>query len=235
MVDDQNIRLQGQQEEVKKEEQRLQQNPATPSVRVPSGRRVGKKSKKGLIVAIVVVILLILGGLGWFILREPSIETKPEEESVLSVQEFQQPTVPPTPTAARIARSEVVIEVLNGTGIPREAGLLQTKLGGLGYENIEVANADQQDRTSASATFSSSLSSEAVDEITELLEDVYKSVDTKTSSALEVDAQIITGIRKDYVPPTATPTSEPTPTPEEAGTPTPTGSVTPTQTPTPTP
>ncbi len=187
-------------------------------VTFPTRRRKRFKIDKRLLI---VVVILIIGGLaGWFIFTKPEIE-KPTEPTPTPL--FEETT--PTPTPKPVNKDEIKIKVLNGTGIAKEAAFLQEELQGIGYSQIEVGNAENEDYVETEVTFSSSLSQEAVDEITDKLKDLYKEVDKKTSRSLDVDVIIITGYRKGHTP---TPPPTPTTTPTEGATPTATPSATPT-------
>lgn len=183
-------------------------------------RKKLKINKKSLIT---IVGVLIIGGLaGWLIFRGGESEEVREPSPTPGLEEI---TSTPTPISALIEKDKIRIEVLNGTGIAQEAAYLQGKLADLGYSDIETGDADSEDYVETEVTFSSGLAQEVIDEITQQLESIYKQVDTKTSSSLDVDVQVITGYRKGHTP---TPTQTPTPTPAEEATPTSTPSATPT-------
>ena len=217
------------------EEQQKQQPPKTPirtqsqsKVSFPSSPRRKKQMNKRIFV--VLGILLFAGAAGWLIFRgskspsTPSPTPTPFIEGTSTIS---------TPTPVLVDKSEIEIEVFNGTGIVREASFLQGKLRNLGYTEIETGNAKDQDEseTVTKVTFSSSVPEEVVDEITEELEEIYKEVDVRTSRSLEVDIQIITGLRKGKTAPSPTPTPETSPSPSPTPSPTPTGTITPSPTP----
>ena len=183
-----------------------------------SRRENGKSKKKKFIILFAVVLL---AGIGIYLILK-GLGSKEELTIVAS----------PSPTVAGVAttpfpdsgnsepapdKSTISIQVLNGTGISGEAGFLQGKLKGLGYTKVDAGNASSTDNETTTVTFSSSLSADVVSEITDLLKENYKRVDTKTSSSLTGDAQIVTGLREGQ---TSIPSS--TPTPSSSSTPTPT-------------
>lgn len=183
-------------------------------------RKKGRFDKRYLL--IIIVIAAIAAGV-WFLLRDPKIEVEPlsEEETI---EETSEPTS--KPTSQPVDREEISINILNGTGIPKEASLLQGKLRDLGYTDIEVGNADTKDFVVTEATFSSKVPDDVKDEIIEELEDTYKEVDSKTGSSA-TDITIIIGYKKGHTPtpspaPTTAPTQTPTPTESISATPTPT-------------
>jgi hypothetical protein len=194
-------------------------SPATPPQ--PMKKKGGKK--KGL--AFLLVIAAI--GVGIFLIVKGSGDSKTETSPTPDSNLYDFATPDSTSTPEPVDREDVSIEVLNGTGIAREASYLQGKLADLGYTDIELGNADEQDNETTQVTFSSSTPDEVIDEITEELEGLYEDVETSTSRSQEdVDVQIITGLKKGQTPkpestetPEASPTESPTPTP----TPSPTG------------
>jgi len=181
------------------------------------------KGKKVFVILIVIIILVAAGaGAAWFLSERQSSSSATVSPTPTLVQI---PTPTPTPIAREVERSEVTIQIMNGTGVPGEASFLQGELEDLGYETIEVGNADETDQTVTEVTFASDLPLEIIDEITELLNDLYTGVRVVNSQTTPVDISIITGPR------VSTPSSTtPTPTTGAQGTPT----LTPTLTPTPT-
>ena len=204
-----------------------QQNISEKPTRTTSQRKAsqGKPVNKKKLVWIVIVIIAVLGlaAGGYYILKEP--EFKGEDvinNGELSAPEYEEPTKIPTPTQEPVEREGVSMQILNGTGIEGEASYLQGKLRNLGYEEIEVANAKNQENEEAQVTFSDDLSSEVVDELTDYLKDVYEDIDFDTSSSTEYDVEILTGLRSGQTLPTPQPTEaeEPTPTASPSATPT---------------
>ena len=174
-------------------------------------------------------ILALVGVLGYLIYRSTASQ---EPEATPAPVETFAPIEEATPEAspASVDKSKVKIEVQNGTGITGEAAYLQTQLKNLGYTNISVGNASSQDQTKTTVTFAKSLSSTIVDEITKKLKDLYKEVETKTSSTSSIDVLVVTGLRKGA---TAKPSA--TTTPKSTVKPTSSASPSSSSTPTPTP
>lgn len=222
-----------------KAENSSQETPTTTTVVTPKSSHEVRSSGKGKTIKIAVAIiigLLVLGGGAWFILSEPESKKEPQSEPSLIQPETLTPTVAPTLTPRPVIKADVRIQILNGTGIAKEATFLQGKLRDLDYTEIELDNAETQDeeREMTTVTFSASIQEEVVEEITARLREIYRGIETKSSVSLaDFDVLIITGLRKGYVAPTTVPTPQntPTPTPDASLTPTPT----PTGGPTPTP
>lgn len=202
----------------------------TPNITVPQTRELPKKPRKGLKIFIILAIVATAAIGGFLILQGLNEETEilpsPTSSSLVSEPTSESPPV----EEEKVDKKEVSIQVLNGTGIPKEGSFLQTELEKVGFADIKTGNAETKNATSAVVTFSNSLSKSIVNEITQKLEDIYKEVDTKTSTGLDFDVVIVTGVRKGATPKaTATPTSKATATPSATTTPTPTS--TPTATP----
>lgn len=204
------------------------QEPARQEPTMGSNRSSGGSGFPKWIAAVVGVMLILAVG-GFFIARslgeagdaEPSpsgggLSTFPTPDS--------QPTTEPTstPEARDVEKSEVKIEVLNGTGTPGEASFLQGKLEDLGYEEISVANADSQEETKTTVTFADDLPKEIVDEITEELEEIYATVEAENGSVSGgMDVRILTGPRTGASAATPSPRAASTPTPRPTPTATP--------------
>src|SRR3990167_8781050 len=106
----------------------------------PEAASKPKKSAWKLLL-IIIIVLILLSVAAWFILGRNS-RTPIEVEDVTPTAFInEEPTLMPTPTLMEVDKSEVKIQVLNGTGIAGGAGILKTKLEGLGFSGIEVGNA----------------------------------------------------------------------------------------------
>ena len=199
--------------------------------RTPQTSGVDKKKPKVpvIFVLIIVIVVAILGIVFILNSRGETTETITAPSESLSTP----PTSTPTPTPIEEIDRNVSIEVLNGTGVAKEASYLQGKLATLGYEDIETGNSDSSNKEVTTVTFSAKIQEAVKDELTEELKKLYEEVSVKSSSSLKVDVSIVTGLRKGQSLPTATPTAgaTATPTPSATGTitptPTPTGTITP--------
>jgi hypothetical protein len=180
-------------------------------------RRTSGPGKKKLIIFLV---LLILCGIGGFLVFKgvtnrasegpspsPSLEATPFESETPVPEATTEPT-----TERKVDKKTVTIKVLNGTGIPKESGFLQTKLASLGYTKITVGNADSSDNSDAVVTFADDLPKSITEDITTLLNSTYKKVSSKTESGPDTDIVIVTGLRSGQ---TLAPSSSPKPTPSE--------------------
>lgn len=195
----------------------------------------GPKKNNGAKTLLIAGILILVGILGFVIFKSAtkkseviSIDSSTEDNLTTPTENETLPSPSPVPSASpvattkAVAKSGVSIEVQNGTGITGEAAYLQNQLKDLGYTKVNVGNASSQDATVTTVTFSKTLSSEIVDEITKKLQSLYQEVSVKTSSTQLGDVLIVTGPRKGTSvksTPTASPKSTPTASPKATSTP----------------
>ncbi|EKE04964.1 MAG: hypothetical protein ACD_19C00427G0011 [uncultured bacterium] len=175
---------------------------------------------------IIFIGLLILGGAGIFFFTKSAnspVATPTSSFGVTPIEDRETSTPAPTKSPEPVKKSEISIEIQNGTGITGEAKLLQDKLKTLGYSDITVGNASSTDNTETTVTFLKTLSQTAQDEIKKMLEGFYKTVNVKTSSTQKSDVVIITGLRGNQTTKpsaTATPRASSTASPSATATPT---------------
>ncbi|AKM82881.1 hypothetical protein A2422_02825 [Candidatus Woesebacteria bacterium RIFOXYC1_FULL_31_51] len=188
----------------------------------PTSYTVEPQSKGGKSKWLLIFIgLLILGGAGIFFFTRSSNKEEATPTPSFEVTNEETSTPLPTNTPAPVKKSEISIEIQNGTGITGEAAYLQEKLKVLGYSDIKVGNASSTDNTETTVTFLKTTPQTVQDEIKKELEKIYKTVNVKTSSTQTVDILIVTGLR-------GTQTSKPstTATPKASGTASPKPSAT---------
>jgi hypothetical protein len=201
---------------------------------------VGQPKKSGGVKTLLIVgVLVLVAILGFVIYKSAGTgdgEATPTPDFLdgLTTPSSEQaiPTVTPAASAspsAKVDKTKVEIQVQNGTGITGEAAYLQNQLSTLGYTNVKVGNSDTT-VSATSATFATSLDSAVVTEITQKLNAVYQTVNTKTASTGTFDVVIVTGLRKGATAKpagTATPGASPSASPTATKTPTPTPTSTP--------
>ena len=103
-----------------------------------------KKSNKtkNLILFLVVFLLVAIISALFYFFATGALKFETKEEEVVTVP-TEAPT--PTPTPVEFDRADITVEVLNGSGVGGAAGIMESFLEDLGYENIEVGNADNSD------------------------------------------------------------------------------------------
>jgi len=216
-------------EEKVEEEQRVQPTPVheqeSPSnVSFPT---VGEENKSGgaktLLIVGILVLVAILGFVIYKSASKKSTDTSTEASPFdnLTTPSSDQTAAPVSSPAASVDKTKIQVQVQNGTGIAGEAAYLQTQLGKLGYTNIKIANSSST-VTATTVTFSSTLGSGVVSEITQELNSIYQTVTTSTATSPTFDVVIIAGLKKGATPkPVATPTAAPTSTPSASPSPIP--------------
>ncbi|MBI1864075.1 LytR C-terminal domain-containing protein [Candidatus Woesebacteria bacterium] len=183
-----------------------------PQVGFPTPQPRQKKSMNPIII-IIPVFLLILGGLAYFVFKGSSTEESSSSPTPasreLSTVVTPSPVPSPSPSTSPADKGSLSLRVLNGTGIPGEAGYLQGILKNLGYTKIDTGNADTSDATSTTIVYLSSVPQSLIDEMVTKLKTVYKSVNSRLASVKgSFDIEITTGPRTG----SATQTSSPAPT-----------------------
>lgn len=218
------------------QEQEVQQSSYQESEQ-PSGvsfPTVGEQKKSGGAKTILIVgILILVAILGFVIYKSATKETDDTSFEQTSYEGLTTPSseqtvesITPVPSpVASVDKTKIKIQVQNGTGIAGEAAYLQTQLKDLGYADIKVGNSEST-VTTTTVTFSNSLDSSVVSEITQKLKAIYQTVSTNTSPSSTYDAVVVVGLKKGA---TAKPSTTPTATASATST------TTPTPTPTPTP
>jgi len=175
----------------------------------------GEKKSGGAKTLLIVGILILVAILGFVIYKsatkksgDTSLEATPFEDLTTPSSEQTVESVTPAPSpAATVDKTKIKIQVQNGTGITGEAAYLQTQLGGLGYSNIKTGNSSST-VTDTTVTFSSTLDSSVVTEITQKLNSIYQKVTSSTSSSATFDTVVVIGLRKGATPkPSTAPTT----------------------------
>lgn len=190
----------------------------------------GEKKNGGAKTLLIIGILVLVGILGYVIYKSASSKNEQGNIEVNvpynnlatpSTEETIAPTSTPAASpVASVDKEKLKVQVQNGTGITGEAAYLQNILKELGFTNVTVGNASSQDNDDTQVSFSSSVSSSVVTEVTNKLNATYQTVTKVSSTGTTYDIVIITGLRKGATAkPSATPTSSPTPKASPTATP----------------
>ena len=203
-----------------------QEDPIANDVSFPTNGGGGKKRILPKWIFAILGVLLILGGGIWFILQTPSdtaIEPNPTPV-VDSLSTFATPEATPDPgptaTPEPVDKSEIAIEILNGTGVPGEAGFLEDKLEAAGFKDLTAGNAESQSETETTVTFDREVASSVVEEISDLLKGIYTKVVAKKASLGSVQVRVVTGPRTGVSSATASPSATATPSSSPSPSPT---------------
>ena len=142
---------------------------------------------------------LVVGGFFYY-------KAKVGEESTATTQTPQAttPEATATPTPAEEVKLDTLkVNILNGSGIPGEAGKIQALLEEAGFADFETGNADNYNYTITEVTLKKGVSSAAFDAVKEALDEynVVKQEDTLDEDS-KFDVEIVTGTKKAATSPT---------------------------------
>lgn len=149
-----------------------------------------EKTNRKLFTAGLIVVLFIFGVTGWvFYLTNRYAEETTQEEITLEEGTTEEPTA--IPALTQLEREEITLEILNGSGVAGAAGDAAEVFEALGYEDVEIGNADE---TVGNELY---VSSDVEDLIDVLLEDVEEELDISSISGelddSDVSVRIILG------------------------------------------
>lgn len=149
-----------------------------------------EKGNKKLVRAGLIVLLFIFGVTGWvFYFTNRYSQKTAQEEITLEEGITEEPTA--NPAATQLEREEITLEILNGSGVAGAAGDAAEVFEALGYEDVEIGNADE---TEGNELY---VSSDIEDLIDVLLEDVEEELDISSISGelddSDASARIILG------------------------------------------
>jgi len=100
------------------------------------------KSSRWLLWATIILVTLATAVVGAVVVMHKS--TSQPVKEVLIEKPFPTPTTEPSPAPA-VSRSDVKVQVLNGSGIAGKAATAKTYLESLGYVNVKIGNASSTD------------------------------------------------------------------------------------------
>jgi hypothetical protein len=100
-----------------------------------------------------------------------------------------------SPSASLVAKSDLKLMVINGNGLPGDAGRLAKVLNGLGYTNSETDTADTQGQRVTSIQVSGRVPVSYLQELKTAVEDEYVQVTVSTVENSPTDIEITTGTR----------------------------------------
>lgn len=220
-------------EEEQNQSQESTQETYQPQEEKVSFPTVGAEKKSGGAKTLLIIgILVLVGILGYVIYQSASGKNEQEslEENIpynnLATSAPEATIVPSaspvSSPAASIDKEKLKVQVQNGTGITGEAAYLQNIIKELGFTNVSVGNAATQDNDDTQVSFSSSVPSSVVTEITNKLNATYQTVSKTSSTSTTYDIVIVTGLRKGATAkPSASPAASPTASPKPSPTATP--------------
>jgi hypothetical protein len=151
---------------------------------------VWNKSRLLLILGFLIVLTALLGGLIYLQQTHQSLITLSKPTPTPTEAPI------PTPTPQAVAKSDLSVEVRNGTGTPGQAATVKGLMEGIEYENVTTGNADNTDHTQTEVVFSSKVSADQQKEIKDLLLKSFEAVTTSVENAATKDIVVTTGTEK---------------------------------------
>ena len=165
-------------------------------------------NKKILIILLAVLVVggLVVGGVLYFRSRVQKSSSSTEPTS-------QEPTPTPTTVPEGVSLEDYKAQVLNGSGIAGEAGVVQGLLATAGLEEVDTGNAASYDFTDTKVSLKKDVPDEVFDEIKKALESYSVVKGDTLSEDSGFDIVVTVGSTKTEVETTPTPTSASSPTP----------------------
>ncbi len=161
---------------------------------VEDASSTGKKSSKGLWLVVIVLLIVALGVVG-FIIYKGDLMSKSQIEATPTPTPASEPSpteVPPTP--AITDKSEVTIQILNGSGVVGQASKIAAALEKQDFRTPEVANFDGDKQTETMVKYTVKVDKSLVDELVTVLEESLSDVTATPDATLtDFDILVITG------------------------------------------
>ena len=142
-----------------------------------------------------ILILIILGGGGFlaYQFRQSYKQTQTDSQKIIEDSLKEQEVASPTPIPT-VARDQLTVNILNGSGVSGQAGSIQEELTGIGFDNITIGNFDEDNTPQTMATFSARISDTDKSAITNLLKGIFAQVITNiATTSAQYDVNIVTG------------------------------------------
>ena len=163
---------------------------------------------KGINFKLIALIFMILGLIGIVvggIFYYKSRVSKPKEGEGLPTPTAQPVTIIPTETPkeekkeeTRLDLSKYSLRILNGSGMPGEAGKVADMLDDLDFNQIKTANADSYDYEKTEVSLKKDTPKAVYDEIKKKIEEVYdvELTESTLAASTSFDAEITVGKKK---------------------------------------
>jgi hypothetical protein len=151
-------------------------------------------------------IFLVIGGLvvGGFFYYKSRVGEEPSGGGAQTPEATTAPEATATPAPAEEVKLDTLkVSILNGSGIPGEAGKVQALLEEAGFADFETGNADSYDYTITEVTLKEGVLTAAFDAVKEALDEynVVKQEGTLEEDS-EFDLEIIVGTKQAATSPT---------------------------------
>lgn len=155
-----------------------------------------------------VAIITLVAVAAFFIYKKPNLAninlnlklpTLPfiSEKSPTAISSSPSPNQDQSPSPQQeVAKDQLTVQVLNGTGEEGQASLVKESLVRIGFSNIETGNAKSQDFETTTVDFSQKVSTQTRQEIVAELEKTFTEIKMNVGSNQSFDVVITTGTQK---------------------------------------
>jgi hypothetical protein len=165
-----------------------------------------KGDKKGFKIILIILLLLsffaiLVGGFLYYQKNISKKEVTTEAKPTPTVEVQVSPTETPATDSGKISNvklSNLNVQILNGSGIPGQAGGVKTLISTLNFKKIDTGNADNYNYTDTEVSLKDSIPTSVFDQIKTKLVNTYNVVQSKNavSKTSSYDIIIIVGTKK---------------------------------------
>lgn len=145
-----------------------------------------------------IIVMLVLATAGATAFGGYYLLSKPNQITDTTDQVSPTPLISPIvqPTAEPIDLTSLTIEIMNGSGVPGEAGKVASLLKNAGFGEAETGNADSYDYEETEVTVSEKVTTEATQLISKALEEYELNPIEVSSGSAEFDINVVVGSKK---------------------------------------
>src|SRR4030042_2552678 len=158
-----------------------------------------KGDKKGFKIVLLILLLLsffaiLVGGFLYYQKNISNKEEATESKPTPTVELKTSPTETPATSSGNLSNvklSDLNVQILNGSGIPGQAGEVKTLISSLNFKKIDTGNADNYDYTDTEVSLKDSLPGSVFDQIKTKLEGTYTVIKSKDAVSKSSSYDII--------------------------------------------
>ncbi|MDP4010841.1 MAG: LytR C-terminal domain-containing protein [Candidatus Roizmanbacteria bacterium] len=144
-----------------------------------------------LMISFFVVLIAILVYMVFFFRKSPPVAKKVNISSPPISQIAVATTTPlPSPTEVAVAKGDILIRILNASGVPGQADAIQDRLISTGYSEVEVGNAPTQESSAVSIVVKPTTQSLHRKEIYDIISSLGYTTTIRESKEINVDILI---------------------------------------------
>lgn len=151
------------------------------------------KMRLYLMIGFFVVLIAILVYMVFFFRKPPPVVKKVHTSSPSIAQIATATTTPvPSPTEVVVAKGDILIRILNASGVPGQADAVRDRLISTGYSKIEVGNSPTQESSTVSIVVKPTTQSFHRKEIDDIILSLGYTTTIRESKEIDVDVLITT-------------------------------------------